>query len=123
MARGNVKLARRSGMRNQFVRLIARLGVALLLLTELGLAQANKPTTSKPSQSQSTRAKTQLLDLNSATKDQLDALPGIGDVYAHKIIDGRPYRSKDELVRRKIIPASAYVNIKDKVIAKQPKKH
>jgi competence protein ComEA len=107
-------------MRIQFLRAVVRLSLTVCLLVGLGLAQSNKPTASK--RSQSTGAKTQLLDLNSATKDQLDALPGIGDVYAQKIIDGRPYRSKDELVRRKIIPAATYVKMKDKVIAKQPKK-
>src|SRR5947209_3166247 len=64
-------------------------------------------------------AQIDLIDINSATKEKLDALPGIGPARADAIIKGRPYRGKDDLVRKKVIPQSVYDGIKDKIIAHQ----
>jgi len=65
------------------------------------------------------RVAEELIDINSASKKELAALPGIGDVRSDAIIKGRPYKGKDELVQKGIIPDSVYQQIKDKIIAKQ----
>jgi len=59
------------------------------------------------------------IDLNTATTDQLRFFPGIGDAYSERIIKGRPYNRKDELVQKKILPRATYENIKYKIVAKQ----
>ena len=66
-------------------------------------------------------ASKELLDINTATPDQLKALPGIGDAYIKRIIDGRPYTAKNQLVTRGVIPQAAYEKVKDQIIAHRPK--
>jgi competence protein ComEA len=115
-------------------KLLAQIAVLIFALSLFGstaAAQTNEPG-SKPEiasaasgmqagSAMSAPSSTNKLDINTATKDQLKSLPGIGDAYSQKIIDGRPYRTKLDLVQKKIIPQGTYDKIKDSIIAKQPK--
>lgn len=62
------------------------------------------------------------LDLNTATPAQLKALPGMGDAYVRRILDGRPYTAKNQLTTRGILPQTAYDGIKDAIVARRPAK-
>ncbi len=92
--------------------------LALLLIIPLAVpAQTGKGDRGK---APAATAKTQdLIDINTASEDQLRSIPGIGDAYAAKIVKGRPYRAKNEMVDRKILPQGVYLKVKDRIIARQ----
>jgi DNA uptake protein ComE-like DNA-binding protein len=100
----------------------ALVALSLVVPTSVAFAQAPKApakTTQAKPPAKGPAPQVDLLDLNSATKEQLQTLPGIGEAYADKIIANRPYKAKNELVTKKVIPQATYAKVRDKVIAKQ----
>ncbi len=110
-------------MRKAWMLALLTLVANLALLQSVAAAQYTREAGTVPEMNaaQSAMAPAAKLDINSATADQLKALPGIGDAYSQKIIAGRPYRTKLDLVHKKIIPQATYDKIKDQIIAHQPK--
>jgi len=102
-------------------KLISRILIAVCMLGLLGgMSVAQKKGTAKKGAVEAAQPAAKLVDINSASMEELGALPGIGDVYSQKIIDGRPYKVKTDLTRKKIIPAATYKKIAGMIIAKQP---
>ena len=105
-------------------RIIALIGALVFTLGCAAFAQGTakkSPAKKGPAAAQQAvnQQQADLIDINTASADQLKTIPGIGDAYAAKIIKGRPYRAKNELVQKKVLPQAVYDKVKDRIIAKQ----
>jgi DNA uptake protein ComE-like DNA-binding protein len=103
-------------------RYLSAIGLSMLLALPV-VAQTSSPSKSPATVPSAMTARSQpagqLVDINSASAEELDKLPGVGPARAKAIIANRPYGGKDDLTNRKIIPPNVYNQIKDKIIARQ----
>jgi len=102
---------------NKFVALLA--SAILAVSAGVAVAKEDKAAAEKKPAAEAPAKKTEKIDINSATDKELAQLPGIGQARAAAIIKGRPYKAKDELADKKVIPKATYEKIKDQIIAKQ----
>lgn len=107
--------------RNVIERIVAAV-CAIVLMSGMAIAQTNSTKPAQKATPAAAGAQAALVDINSASKEELDALPGIGEKYSQKIIDGRPYDKKTDLVKKNVVPQATYNKIKDLIIAKQKPK-
>jgi competence protein ComEA len=105
----------KNSIRMMLLALLLSVGMTASISYANAAKQTPDPNTAMKAQSSNSK----LIDINSASKDDLTALPGIGDKYSQKIIDGRPYAKKTDLVRKHIIPQATYNKIASAIIAKQ----
>jgi DNA uptake protein ComE-like DNA-binding protein len=98
--------------------------VGITLPTEVAAqstpAKTDKSAPAKTDAKAGSSKKAAPIDINSASAAELDALPGIGEAYSKKIVEGRPYKRKDDLVKKNVVPQATYDKIKDMIVAKQP---
>jgi competence protein ComEA len=103
------------------MRVLRNLFLAAALFSTLPLSMtAQKAAAAKPATAAA--AATDKIDINTATADQLKGIPGIGDAYSKRIVDGRPYTAKNQLVSRGILPQGVYDKVKDQIVASHAKK-